>query len=63
MQNNNKDAFVDGKEHDDDIQKSVSSNIHSSSSGAQSRKLDMPNLEDLTHSDDAYDVGAEADIN
>nr|GFB92394.1 putative ribonuclease H-like domain-containing protein [Tanacetum cinerariifolium] len=37
-QNNNKDAFVDGKEHDDDIQKSVSPDIHSSSSGAQIRK-------------------------
>nr|GEV14295.1 hypothetical protein [Tanacetum cinerariifolium] len=37
-QNNNKDAFVDGKEHDDDIQKSVSPDIHSSSSGAQTRK-------------------------
>nr|GFB88706.1 uncharacterized mitochondrial protein AtMg00810-like [Tanacetum cinerariifolium] len=150
-QNNNKDAFVDGKEHDDDIQKSVSPDIHSSSSGAQTRKQGdktenkdkgkslvvtitgfkdlnaefeecannssngvnaastfvstaghnfinstndfsavgpsnvvaspiasisssqyaststhdsyMPNLEDLTHSDDADDVGAEADIN
>nr|GFA67724.1 retrovirus-related Pol polyprotein from transposon TNT 1-94 [Tanacetum cinerariifolium] len=31
-QNNNKDALVDGKEHDD-IQKSVSHDIHSSSSG------------------------------
>nr|GFB34960.1 hypothetical protein [Tanacetum cinerariifolium] len=150
-QNKNKDAFVDGKEHDDDIQKSVSHDIHSSTSGAQTRKqddktankdkgkshvvtitgfrdliakfeectnnssnrvnaasslvstaghnfinstndfsaagppntaaslivvnsslqdastsshdLDMPNLEDLTHSDDADDVGAEADIN
>nr|GEY96837.1 copia protein [Tanacetum cinerariifolium] len=30
--NNNKDALVDGKEHDDDIQKSVSPDIHSSSS-------------------------------
>nr|GEY25931.1 uncharacterized mitochondrial protein AtMg00810-like [Tanacetum cinerariifolium] len=105
-QNNNKDALIDGKEHDDDIQKSVSSNIHSSSSVAQTRKQectnnssngvnaasssvsttghnfinntndfsaagpsnaaasptatnssDMPNLEDLTHSDDADDVG------
>nr|GFD51212.1 hypothetical protein [Tanacetum cinerariifolium] len=37
-QNNNKDALVDGKEHDDDIQKSVSPDIHSSSSGAQTRK-------------------------
>nr|GEW10249.1 hypothetical protein [Tanacetum cinerariifolium] len=36
--NNNKDAQVDGKEHDDDIQKSVSPNIYSSSSGAQTRK-------------------------
>nr|GFB87457.1 putative ribonuclease H-like domain-containing protein [Tanacetum cinerariifolium] len=151
MQNNNKEALVDGKEHDDDIQKSVSSDIHSSSSGAQTRKQgdktenkdkgkspvvtitgfrhlnaefkecfnnssngvnaasslvstaghnfinstndfcaagpsnaaasstaanfssqdasttthdsDMPNLEDLTHSNDANDVGAEADIN
>nr|GFC45440.1 hypothetical protein [Tanacetum cinerariifolium] len=36
-QNNNKDALVDGKEHDD-IQKSVSPDIHSSSSGAQTRK-------------------------
>nr|GFA79734.1 ribonuclease H-like domain, reverse transcriptase, RNA-dependent DNA polymerase [Tanacetum cinerariifolium] len=129
-QNNNKDALVDGKEHDDDIQKSVSPDIHSSSSGAQTRKqgdktenkdkgkshvvtitgfkdlnaeleecsnnssngvnavsssvstaghnfinstndfsdagpsnADMPNLEDLTHSNDADDVGAEADIN
>nr|GFB00306.1 hypothetical protein [Tanacetum cinerariifolium] len=37
-QNNNKDALVDEKEHDDDIQKSVSPDIHSSSSGAQTRK-------------------------
>nr|GFC81967.1 hypothetical protein [Tanacetum cinerariifolium] len=130
MQNNNKHALVDGKEHDDDIQKSVSPNIHSSSSGAQTRKqgdktknkdkgkipvvtitgfrdlnaefkectnnssngvnaasslvstardnfinstndfsdvgpsnVAMPNLKDLTHSNDADDVGAEADIN
>nr|GEV22593.1 putative ribonuclease H-like domain-containing protein [Tanacetum cinerariifolium] len=150
-QNKDKDALVDGKEHDDDIQKSVSPDIHSSSCSAQTRKqgdktknkdkgkspvnsitgykdlnaefeecsnnsnngvnaasslvstaghnfinntnnfsavgpsnttasptvansssqdastsshdLDMPNLEDLTHSDDADDVGAEADIN
>nr|GFB58948.1 hypothetical protein [Tanacetum cinerariifolium] len=40
MQNNNKDAHADGKKHDDDIQKSVSLNIHSSSSGAQTRKQD-----------------------
>nr|GFC30040.1 hypothetical protein [Tanacetum cinerariifolium] len=31
--NNNKNALVDGKEHDDDIQKSVSPDIHSSSCG------------------------------
>nr|GFD21355.1 hypothetical protein [Tanacetum cinerariifolium] len=30
-QNNNKDAHADGKEHDDDIQKSVSPNIYSTS--------------------------------
>nr|GFA02606.1 ribonuclease H-like domain-containing protein [Tanacetum cinerariifolium] len=36
--NNNKDALIDEKEHDDDIQKSVSPDIHSSSSGAQTRK-------------------------
>nr|GFB79926.1 putative ribonuclease H-like domain-containing protein [Tanacetum cinerariifolium] len=36
--NNNKDALIDGKEHDDDIQKFVSPDIHSSSSGAQTRK-------------------------
>nr|GEW08482.1 hypothetical protein [Tanacetum cinerariifolium] len=35
--NNNKDAFVDGKEHDDDIQKSVSPDIYSTSSGDQTR--------------------------
>nr|GFD58454.1 hypothetical protein [Tanacetum cinerariifolium] len=36
-QNNNKDAHANGKEHDDDIQKSVSPDNHSSSSGAQTR--------------------------
>nr|GEZ51880.1 hypothetical protein [Tanacetum cinerariifolium] len=36
--NNNKDALVDGKEHDDDIQKSVSPDFHSSSYGDQTRK-------------------------
>nr|GFB89745.1 putative ribonuclease H-like domain-containing protein [Tanacetum cinerariifolium] len=36
--NKNKDALVDGKEHDDDIQKSVSPDIHFLSSGAQTRK-------------------------
>nr|GFB72811.1 retrovirus-related Pol polyprotein from transposon TNT 1-94 [Tanacetum cinerariifolium] len=37
-QNNNKDALVDRKEHHDDIQKSVSPDIHSSSCGDQTRK-------------------------
>nr|GEX44389.1 putative ribonuclease H-like domain-containing protein [Tanacetum cinerariifolium] len=37
-QNNDKDALVDGKEHDVDIQKSVSAVIYSSSSSAQTRK-------------------------
>nr|GFA33794.1 hypothetical protein [Tanacetum cinerariifolium] len=37
-QNNDKDALVDGKEHDVDIQKSVSAVIHSSSSSAQTKK-------------------------
>nr|GEY36259.1 ribonuclease H-like domain, reverse transcriptase, RNA-dependent DNA polymerase [Tanacetum cinerariifolium] len=36
--NNNKDALVDEKEHDDDIQKYVSPNIHSSTCGDQTRK-------------------------
>nr|GFB02821.1 putative ribonuclease H-like domain-containing protein [Tanacetum cinerariifolium] len=140
LRNYNKDALVDGKEHDDDIQKSVSPNIHSSSSSDQKRKQgektknkdkgkspvvtiigfkdlnaefeectnnnsngvnaasssvsaagqnyinntndfsaagpsntassptsgntsDMPNLEDLIHSNDTDDVGAEAEIN
>nr|GFD35636.1 hypothetical protein [Tanacetum cinerariifolium] len=35
--NNNKDALVDGKEHNDDIQKSMSPDIHSSSCGDQTR--------------------------
>nr|GEZ22019.1 ribonuclease H-like domain-containing protein [Tanacetum cinerariifolium] len=38
LRNNNKDDHADGKEHDDDIQKSVSPEIHSSSNGAQTRK-------------------------
>nr|GFB84706.1 copia protein [Tanacetum cinerariifolium] len=37
-ENNNKDVLVDGKEHDDDIQKSVSPDIHSSSCGDQTRE-------------------------
>nr|GFB66546.1 hypothetical protein [Tanacetum cinerariifolium] len=36
--NNNKDVLVDGKEHDDDIQKYVSPDIHSSSCGDQTRE-------------------------
>nr|GEX99618.1 copia protein [Tanacetum cinerariifolium] len=36
--NSHADALVDGKEHDDNIQKSVSPNIHSLSSGDQTRK-------------------------
>nr|GFC29446.1 retrovirus-related Pol polyprotein from transposon TNT 1-94 [Tanacetum cinerariifolium] len=36
--NNNKDALIDGKEHDDDIQKYVSPDIHSSCCGDQTRK-------------------------
>nr|GFC18730.1 putative ribonuclease H-like domain-containing protein [Tanacetum cinerariifolium] len=35
---NNKDAHTDGKEHDDDIQKSVSPDIHSSSYGDLTRE-------------------------
>nr|GFB69173.1 hypothetical protein [Tanacetum cinerariifolium] len=35
---NNKDAHTDGSEHDDDIQKSVSPDIHSSSCGNQTRE-------------------------
>nr|GFA43820.1 hypothetical protein [Tanacetum cinerariifolium] len=35
---NNKDALVDGKENDHDIQKSMSPDIHSSSCGDQTRK-------------------------
>nr|GEZ87255.1 hypothetical protein [Tanacetum cinerariifolium] len=35
---NNKDAHTDGKEHDDDIQKSVSPDIHSSSCDDQTRE-------------------------
>nr|GFA71180.1 putative ribonuclease H-like domain-containing protein [Tanacetum cinerariifolium] len=37
-QNNNKDAHVDGKDHDDDIQKYVSLDFHSSGCGDQTRK-------------------------
>nr|GFB81846.1 putative ribonuclease H-like domain-containing protein [Tanacetum cinerariifolium] len=41
--NNNKDVLVDGKEHDDDIQKSVSLDIHSSSCGDQTREQECIN--------------------
>nr|GEV64731.1 hypothetical protein [Tanacetum cinerariifolium] len=37
-QNNDKDALVDGKEHDDDTQKSESAVLHFSNSSAQTRK-------------------------
>nr|GFD59998.1 hypothetical protein [Tanacetum cinerariifolium] len=36
--NNNKDAYTDGKEHDGDIQKYVSPDIHSLSFGDQTRE-------------------------
>nr|GFA56057.1 copia protein [Tanacetum cinerariifolium] len=88
-ENNNKDAHADGKDHDDDIQKSVSSDFHSSSCGDQTRKqgdktenkdkgkspvVTITGFRDLNAefeecnnnnnlSQDADDVGAEADIN
>nr|GFD29339.1 hypothetical protein [Tanacetum cinerariifolium] len=34
-----------------------------SNTATSSHDSDMPNLEDLTHFDDAEDVGAEADVN
>nr|GFB05353.1 ribonuclease H-like domain-containing protein [Tanacetum cinerariifolium] len=40
---NNKDAHTDGKEHNDDIQKSVSPDIHSSSFGDQAREQECLN--------------------
>nr|GFB92731.1 putative ribonuclease H-like domain-containing protein [Tanacetum cinerariifolium] len=62
--NNNKDALANGKEHDDDIQKSVSHDIHSTSIGAQTRiQGDKTENKDKDLSQDADDVGAEADIN
>nr|GFB51350.1 hypothetical protein [Tanacetum cinerariifolium] len=39
--NSHADALIDGNEHDDDIQKSVSPDIHSSSIGAQTRKQEF----------------------
>nr|GFA52702.1 hypothetical protein [Tanacetum cinerariifolium] len=41
IENNNKDALVDGKELDDDIQKSVSPDIHSSSNGFRDLNVDF----------------------
>nr|GFB65341.1 retrovirus-related Pol polyprotein from transposon TNT 1-94 [Tanacetum cinerariifolium] len=114
--NNNKDALVDAKEHDDDIQNGAQSrkqgdktenkdkgkshvvtiigfrdlnaefkecnnnssngvnaasftarhnfiNITNDFSAAGPSNAAMPNVEDLSHSNDADDVGAEADIN
>nr|GFC65011.1 retrovirus-related Pol polyprotein from transposon TNT 1-94 [Tanacetum cinerariifolium] len=74
-QNNNKNDLVDGKEHDDDIQNNgvnaagslVSAaglnftNSTNNFSATGPSNAVMPNLEDL--SQDADDVGAEADIN
>nr|GFA19244.1 hypothetical protein [Tanacetum cinerariifolium] len=41
----------------------IVANSSSQDSSTSSNDSDMPNLEDLTHSDDADDVGVEADIN
>nr|GFB66069.1 hypothetical protein [Tanacetum cinerariifolium] len=61
------DALIDGKEHNDDIQNtndfSVAGPSNAAASPTAANSLDMPNLEDLSHYNDAYDVGAEADIN
>nr|GFB92030.1 putative ribonuclease H-like domain-containing protein [Tanacetum cinerariifolium] len=97
-QNNNKEALVDGKEHDDDIQNNgvnaasssvstaghnfinntndfsaagpsnaaaspTATNFSSQDASTTTHDSDMPNLEDLTYSDDADDVDAVADIN
>nr|GFB70718.1 hypothetical protein [Tanacetum cinerariifolium] len=43
LKNNNKDVLIDGKEHDDDIQKSVSPDIHSLSCGDQTREQECIN--------------------
>nr|GFA70093.1 hypothetical protein [Tanacetum cinerariifolium] len=56
--NSNVDAHTDEKEHDDDIQKSMSLDIHSSSCGDQTREQG-----DKAENKDKDDVGAEADIN
>nr|GFA21607.1 putative ribonuclease H-like domain-containing protein [Tanacetum cinerariifolium] len=90
-QNNNKDALIDGKEHDDDrfrdlnaefeeCNNNSSNGVNAASSlvstagqnsinstndfsAAGPSNATMPDLEDLSHSNDADDVGAEADIN
>nr|GFC74202.1 hypothetical protein [Tanacetum cinerariifolium] len=41
----------------------TAANSSSQDASTSTHDSDMPNLEDLTHSDDADDVGAEADIN
>nr|GEX45957.1 hypothetical protein [Tanacetum cinerariifolium] len=41
----------------------TTTNSFSQNASTSTHDSDMPNLEDLTHSDDADDVGAEADIN
>nr|GEY86047.1 hypothetical protein [Tanacetum cinerariifolium] len=77
LQKNNKDAHADGKEHDNDIQKSVNgvnaasslvsvagqncTNSTNDFSAAGPSNAAMPNLEDL--SQDADDVGVEANMN
>nr|GEX64857.1 putative ribonuclease H-like domain-containing protein [Tanacetum cinerariifolium] len=76
--NNDKDALIDGHEHDVDIQNintvsaagpsntTVSPTYKKSSfidASTSSHDLAMPNLEDLTYSDGEDAVGAEADIN
>nr|GEZ72204.1 hypothetical protein [Tanacetum cinerariifolium] len=64
-QNNDGDAAFDGKEHDFDAKKPESEVSVSPSSNA-SQPLDdpdMPELEDITYSDDEDDVGTEADFN
>nr|GEW15856.1 putative ribonuclease H-like domain-containing protein [Tanacetum cinerariifolium] len=70
-QNYNGDAAFDGKEHDFDAKKPESEVTLSPSSSAQSKKQDDKTkkeakgkkLDDITHSDDDNNVGAEADFN
>nr|GFB96153.1 putative ribonuclease H-like domain-containing protein [Tanacetum cinerariifolium] len=68
-QNNNKDALIDGKGHDDDIQNSSVStaghnfiNSTNDFSAAGPSNAAMPNMEDLTHSNDADDVVYQMDV-